>query len=67
MPRYSADFALLGLEIDGPIQSNVSLNLGSTPYCFTLYVPEGLIVRTELCNSEGEREVVVRWFGSPRS
>ena len=54
MPRYSADFALLGLEIDGPIQSNVSLNFGSTPYCFTLDVPEGLLVRTELCNSSGE-------------
>ncbi|QDZ17520.1 leucine-rich repeat domain-containing protein [Chloropicon primus] len=54
MPRYSADFALLGLEIDGPIQSNVSLNFGSTPYCFTLDVPQGLIVRTELCDSTGE-------------
>ena len=54
MPRYSADFALLGLEIDGPIQSNVSLNFGSKPYCFTLDVPQGLTVRTELCNSEGE-------------
>lgn len=54
MPRYSADFALLGLEIDGPIQSSVSLEVGSVPYSFTLDVPRGLIVRTELCDEEGK-------------
>ena len=54
MPRYSADFALMGLEIDGPIQSNVALNFGSTPYCFTLDVPQELIVSTKLCNGSGE-------------
>ena len=53
MPRYSADFALLGLEIDGPIRSSVSLEVGSVPYSFTLDVPRGLIVRTELCDEEG--------------
>ena len=54
MPRYSADFALLGLEIEGSCQSNVAMNFGCKPYCFTLAVPEGLLVRTSLCDNEGK-------------